>query len=104
MKKTVFLLSWLILCAVLFSVMTAAAVPGDIDGDGKLTNSDLSVIVRHLSGHGESVKLANLDVSGDGLVNNRDAILLSQALANWGVTLQSLVGQDGSDIDVGTLR
>ena len=83
---------------------SAFALAGDIDGDGKLGNSDLSMLISFLSGHGESVKIANLDADNNGKVNNRDAVIIAQALAGWDVELFGGIGADGADIDVSELR
>ena len=56
----------------------------DADGDGEITNSDLTLLVRHMAGWGESeVSLIVADVNYDGILNNRDIIALIQKLA-WG--------------------
>jgi hypothetical protein len=93
-----------VLLACSLSLFAYAAVGGDVNGDGKLANDDLSTLVSFLSGHGESVRIANLDVDNNGSVNNRDAIAIAQALAGWDVYLYTGIGADGSDIDVGDLR
>ncbi len=54
---------------------------GDADGDGVLTNTDLTLLVRYLSGYTTEVASAdNLDFNGDGKVNNRDAISMIKVL------------------------
>ncbi len=60
---------------------------GDVDGDGNMTNSDLSLILRYFSGYGmgESFSNTDIDLNADGLVNNRDAVALIQILAGWSV-------------------
>jgi len=50
---------------------------GDVDGDGQITNSDVTVLIRALCGWNES-NATYCDVNGDGKVNNRDAISLIQ--------------------------
>ena len=96
------------LCAVLLGCfllsLCAYAAAGDIDGDGKLASNDLAVLISFLSGPGENVKIANLDADNNGKVNNRDAVLISQALAGWDVPLFGGIGADGADIDVSELR
>ena len=87
-----------------FSLGADAAVGGDVNGDGKLANDDLSLLVSFLSGKGDNVKIANLDADNNGRVNNRDAIAIAQALAGWDVELHTGIGSDGTDIDVGDLR
>ncbi len=51
-----------------------ASVEGDFDGDGALTNSDITLIIRYLSGW--TVEYTVTDITGDGKINNRDAIAL----------------------------
>ena len=102
-KRFVGVLLCIAVAAMLFPVH-ALATAGDIDGDGKLSNSDLSMLISFLSGHEENVKIANLDADNNGKVNNRDAIIIAQALAGWDVELFGGIGADGADIDVGELR
>lgn len=89
---------------LLLSLFVYAAVGGDVNGDGKLANDDLTTLVSFLSGKEENVKIANLDVDHNGKVNNRDAVAIAQALAGWDVKLYTGIGADGSDIDVSELR
>ncbi len=56
---------------------------GDLDCDCAFTNSDISLMVRILSGWNVEYVEANIDPSGDGKTNNRDAILLARKLAGW---------------------
>ena len=56
---------------------------GDINGDGEFNNTDITVLVRVLSGYSETTLDLNLDPNGDTKTNNRDAILLAQKLAGW---------------------
>lgn len=64
-------------------------VAGDIDGDGVLSNADISLMIRHLSGWdisesiGTGCDILVCDVTGDGKVNNRDVIWCIQELAGW---------------------
>ncbi len=60
----------------------AAYASGDIDGDGTLTNSDMTVAVRALAGF-DTANTTCMDVNYDGILNNRDIIALIQKLA-WG--------------------
>jgi len=54
---------------------------GDFDGDSSLTNSDVTLLVRHLAGWDTGTRI--VDITADGKVNNRDAILLVQKIAGW---------------------
>ncbi len=54
----------------------------DVNGDGMITNVDVTVFMRYLSGWSESgFKENNADVTADGKINNRDAIALIRYLA-----------------------
>ena len=55
-------------------------VEGDFDGDGELTNADITVLVRYLAGWDVD---GVVDVTADEKINNRDAIYLVQKLAGW---------------------
>ena len=55
---------------------------GDIDGDGIIANSDITVLVRILSGYNEKHLDYTTDITGDGKVNNRDAVALIMMLAS----------------------
>ena len=65
------------------------AVIGDVDSDGKINVSDLTMIQRHLAGFeiltGERLDLA--DTNGDGTVTIDDATLLQMFLAEYDVQL-----------------
>ncbi len=55
---------------------------GDSDGDGLLTNADITLIVRVLSGYKEQDG-GSCDADGNGRVNNRDALSLIFILAGY---------------------
>ena len=46
-----------------------------------VSQTDLTVLVRYLSGYSETTLALNLDPNGDGKTNNRDAIELIKALS-----------------------
>ena len=54
---------------------------GDIDADGAVTSSDVTLAVRHLSGHNISYRADRFELTGDGKLTNRDAIALILLLA-----------------------
>ncbi len=60
---------------------TATATPGDLNGDGEVNASDLTVLARHV-GKVETMEdetaLANADVTGDGNVDASDLTKLAQ--------------------------
>ncbi len=63
------------------TVNESTDVAGDIDGDGIVTNSDITIIVRYISGMYDNYAYSNADVSGDGVINNRDIIILIRRLS-----------------------
>lgn len=54
---------------------------GDIDADGTLTNADISLAIRHLSGWDIEYRANRFDLNADGKLNNRDAIALIVKIA-----------------------
>ncbi len=52
----------------------------DIDGDGAITNSDITLLVRYLSGWDVEVEV--VDLNGDAKINNRDAMFLIMMVVN----------------------
>jgi Leucine-rich repeat (LRR) protein len=55
-------------------------IPGDINGDGKVNNKDVTRLQRYLRGEEVDVNPAALDVNGDGKVNNKDLTRLQRYL------------------------
>ena len=53
-------------------------IPGDINGDGKVNNKDVTRLQRYLKGAAVEVNEAALDVNGDGKVNNKDLTRLQR--------------------------
>lgn len=63
-------------------------IPGDLDGDGEITDWDGVLLARHLAGWTvEIVDLAAADVDGDGEVTDWDGVVLDRYLAGWNVTI-----------------
>lgn len=60
-------------------------IPGDINGDDKVNNKDLTRLFQYLSNWNVTVNEVALDVNGDGKVNNKDLTRLFQYLSNWDV-------------------
>ena len=57
-------------------------VPGDINGDGKVSNKDVTVLFRSVSGAGIEITADAADINGDGEVNNKDVIRLFKAVCD----------------------
>jgi hypothetical protein len=57
-------------------------ITGDYTGDGKISNKDVSGVLRTLLGKEtpNDIQLLAVDVNGDGYVNNRDAAMLGRYL------------------------
>ncbi len=54
---------------------------GDVDLDMSVTNSDITLIVRYLCGFDTALRVDKADLTGDGKINNRDAISLVRRIA-----------------------
>lgn len=61
--------------------------PGDINGDDKVNNKDLTRLFQYLSDWDVEVEEDVLDVNGDGKVNNKDLTRLFQYLSDWEVEI-----------------
>ena len=61
-------------------VKTESHTPGDINGDGSVTNKDVIRLQKYLKDSTTTVNAAALDVNGDGKVNNKDLIRLTRWL------------------------
>ena len=64
-------------------------VPGDVNGDGNVTYSDLLRLAKYLAQwDGIGINASNSDVNGDGTVSYADLLRLAKYLANWDITLK----------------
>jgi len=61
--------------------------PGDVDGDGEITDWDSILLNRHMAGWTVEIVPEAADTDCDGEISDWDAILLEQYLAGWNVTL-----------------
>ncbi|MBQ2862982.1 MAG: family 43 glycosylhydrolase, partial [Clostridia bacterium] len=59
----------------------APALAGDADGDAWLTSSDITILIRYLSGWSVDEDVSVCDMNSDGIINNRDAIAMIRVLA-----------------------
>ena len=63
-------------------------IPGDINGDGVVTNKDGTAMLRYLAGWDlENIVEDALDTDGDGTVTNKDGTRLLRYLAGWDVEI-----------------
>lgn len=60
---------------------------GDLNGDARINNRDLGLLMKLLNGETVSINERAADTNGDGNVNNRDLGLLQRYLNGWDVTL-----------------
>ena len=61
---------------------------GDINGDGRVNNKDLGLLMQKLNSWEVEIAGDDGDVNGDGSVNNKDYGLLMQFTNGWDVTLK----------------
>lgn len=61
-------------------VKIALGLPGDINGDGRITYADLVRLHRYLSGQNVAAETGNADLNGDGKVDLLDLMLLQLLL------------------------
>ena len=62
---------------------------GDVNNDGMITDSDLTILSRHLANWGgyesDKLNLAAADINNDGVVNNFDRLTLTRYLSDWDI-------------------
>ncbi|MBQ6118819.1 MAG: leucine-rich repeat protein, partial [Clostridia bacterium] len=68
-------------------ISVRAYQPGDINGDNKVNNKDLTRLMKYLAGDAVTVSADALDVNGDGKVNNKDLTRLMKYLAGDNVSI-----------------
>ncbi len=56
---------------------------GDADGDGMMTNTDITIALRAMSGWNDEHEVMRMDTNYDGVVTNRDIIGIIQKLSGW---------------------
>ena len=62
------------------TVQVTVGIPGDINGDGRVTSADLLRLRRYLAGQSVPVETGNADLNADGKVNLTDVMLLQKLL------------------------
>ena len=84
---------WIVLavvCLLASSVMAVSAADvryGDVNGDGRVNNRDLGLLLQYAADWDVEMDMEMADVNHDGRVNNRDVGMLQQYLADWDVSL-----------------
>ncbi len=68
---------------------TVSVVPGDCNGDGKVTSKDSIQIKKYLVGISDSLDLAGADANGDGKVNAKDSLKIKAIIK--GLTIAQTV-------------
>ncbi len=79
-------------CTVCGEVIETKTIPvirqkGDINGDGKVNNKDITRLFQYLSDWDVNVNRAALDINNDNAVNNKDLTRLFQYLSGWNVEI-----------------
>ena len=74
-------------------VTVISCIAGDINGDQKVNNKDVTRMFQYLANWDVEVNEATLDVNGDGSVNNKDLTRLFQYMANWDVEIHCKCGE-----------
>ena len=64
-------------------VLLSDTLPGDCNGDGKVTMKDYSELQKHLSGWDVEINLEAADLNGDGKVTMKDYAALQRKLNGW---------------------
>lgn len=66
----------------------SARLPGDVNGDGKVSIKDSVRLAQYLAGWSVTIQSGNADVNGDGKISIKDSVRLAQYLAGWDVVLK----------------
>lgn len=62
-------------------------IRGDVNGDGKINNTDATRILQYIAGWDVTLSKLASDVNGDGKITSVDATRILQYLAGWDVTI-----------------
>ncbi len=63
----------------------ATLKPGDVNGDDKIDENDLSLLMLYLNNSSVTIVVSNSDVTGDGKINNKDYVILMRYINGWDV-------------------
>lgn len=63
----------------------AAITVGDVNGDGKINNKDLGLLLKHVGGQSAQLDTIAADVNGDGKIDDKDVGLMQRYVNGWGV-------------------
>lgn len=67
---------------------TAVCIPGDADNSAGISLADAVAVLQYCVSASTSINTSNADVTGDGKVDEKDALLILQYEAGWNVTLK----------------
>ena len=92
MKKIISLIIILVTAAAVgaCAVISAASVPGDLNGDNEVNNKDVVTLFRYVSGGNKVEDESMYDINGDKEVNNKDVVALFRSVS-------SMSGTSGTD-------
>ena len=63
------------------------SIPGDVNGDGKVTRNDLLRLAKHFSGFTVEIDEVAADVTADGKVTRNDLLRLAKYFSGFDVAL-----------------
>ena len=61
---------------------------GDVNGDKRVDNNDLELLMKYINFHDVNIDLRAADVNNDGKINNKDYGLIQRYLNGWDIELQ----------------
>ncbi|MBE6708898.1 MAG: hypothetical protein E7578_06625 [Ruminococcaceae bacterium] len=101
--SSILIIASMICPAIISNAEAASYVPGDANSDGKVTVSDVSLILRHIA-KWETPTFDSLaaDVTADGSITLSDATLILKHIAKWNVKFMNI--PDDPDPDFGTVE
>ena len=77
---------------------------GDVNGDGTISVSDVSMLVRYILGEDEEIenfKIENADINGDGNISVSDVMALVDMILNGKNSIDNIVVNGADDITYG---